>query len=344
MAGKNKGKNKGKGKEVQTGQASSSRNQGSSSRETPPRQQEDQHPPATPGLSLGFQSLDLQVKTSGRSSASPPSTRARAITKEDTLAIAQAPYIDAKNFVLALAKSHNIKELDIDEQVKSLVTCMEHQDPKQQKVLLDTFMVNSSILFDQLTDVILGVSNMAKELPDLMSEYGGVEGFHNQYYVLAKVKDAKEKRIQEHSSAVKAINTLQPGLMDFISRFSSKVAYNHQAMMDVAFCLRRMDVQDVALFLVQAAALRIQAINRSNDTNILSQDWSTVRNWMKDIVDYALTNTYSDKPIGSPQAVAALRADFNKCKMEKKNLQWTSNANPPILFARKHMLDGKDNN
>ena len=40
-------------------------------------------------------------------------------------------------------------------------------------------MTNATFLFDQITDLILEVSNMVKALPELMDEYGGVEAFNS---------------------------------------------------------------------------------------------------------------------------------------------------------------------
>lgn len=168
------------------------------------------------------------------------------------------------------------------------------------------------------------VAEHCETMQPLMDEYQGVKGFHEHYPIFRQVSDVQAKRKNEFVGAITSIKKHEPGLLEHcIQPNMSRMLVTFQAIVDIQYVLRRMDVQNASLFLNQFALGRIATLNRSKDRFVNAQDWARMKLVCKDLCKFAESNIF---PKGEPSHVsrarsAELKAMLKDADLDREDLQ-----------------------
>lgn len=205
---------------------------------------------------------------------------------------------------------------------------------------MDRLLNEASLRYREVLDLIDRLGDTFVQLPALMDQYGGVASFCKQHSLLIAVKDSKAKRRVEQSSAVKKVKKYQPGLVEnYIEQFVPKILDTHQAISDVAFVLRRINLQEACYLLNMAAIRRIETPNRTKDRWINGADWAEVKSLIKEMCSFACNNTWGESEMAL-STCKVLRTEAEKAGLTKADVRYNAQKAVPCM----HPKDGERSN
>jgi hypothetical protein len=200
--------------------------------------------------------------------------------------------------------------------------------PKQQKPMVDEWMISLAEYYDLTLSVVNATSDIFSKNEALMALYGGAKIFQERYPIMTMAKDQGDKRRKEMESAVNTVRNIEPEITkNILAPYSHATIMSHTGSTAMAFLLQRFPFQALVPHLNAAYYRRRTNTARSQDSHVNATDWMAVKEDLK-FFGAHLNKYFRQVPAGDIQTKALNRA---------RNLGFT-----PEMLEKPKAYRGKD--
>ncbi|KAF2818275.1 hypothetical protein CC86DRAFT_414107 [Ophiobolus disseminans] len=152
------------------------------------------------------------------------------------------------------------------------------EGPARQKEMVDEWLISLTEYYDLTAAVVACTRELFTQNSELMKMYGGVKVFRDRYPILDAAKDREDKRRKEVESAISLVRRLEPtAVKAALAPYSYTAMLSQSGSTTMGFLIRRFTFQSLVPYLNTAYYQRRSNPKASQDAQINTTDWVTVR-------------------------------------------------------------------